>query len=195
MTYARLRIDVLIVLYLLCNIQVVSAQALQFMNKGEKTTLDPHKYFAFYTHQEDEDCPKLRLIGQISRDSADLIFLKVDELERIICNDEFTDHQIRKYFGKKEMAMHKESINRIDQWRSKKNYKRAGFKSDLGGILMLSGLTTGITGLFIKDKKVRRNLWIASGVQLGVGITFGILSNPQKKYKSASEFENIVFLR
>ncbi len=69
-------------------------------------------------------------------------------------------------------------LNRLSD--AYKSMKRKENLIPLGGLLLTTGLVTGINTFFVKDKKGKNALLLSGGIQIGAGITFLIASTSRK---------------
>ena len=189
-----MKTPLLITLVILIFSSLAQSQGLQLLHKGKEKTLDQDKYYIIYTLNKQNDCPSKRFSGSILDHNKDSIKLSIDFFEKISCSDEYSDTYSRKYFKAQENWVAKESICQIDQWRSQKSFNRKDALGGLGGLATVSGIVTGLTSIFISDANIRENLLIASGLQLGVGVTFISFSFPHKTYKTADNQTQLKFV-
>ncbi len=123
---------------------------------------------------------KTTVAGELLDVTTDSVILNIDYLNIVRTSDnqiienkyQYKDISHRKAFSKNSLT----SLKNFKTKKYDKSYKNRQIASAL---LLVTGLTTTLTSLFVKDKDNRKGILIAGVIQLGGSIGLGVI--PDKK--------------
>lgn len=179
-------------LLLLCSFNtMVNCQNLVLKNENKEVELNTNSLLYIYTTNDsdlDWNCTKCqysRYYGILESSSADSFNLRAEfyGIPSAINNGRsFQSYTYNK--GEKPLiTIAKSNVRSIIDYKSKKSRSQNKNYGIASGVLLLTGIASGITASLSQDK---RPGYIATGTQLLASFTFGILA--KRKAKKSYEF-------
>lgn len=176
-----------ILLILLLGGTTLPAQGLTIQRGTQQRTFKPDSYFEIH-HTNDQSitlagceyCSAAtgRIIG-IGKDSITLSvyeWLSQKEVKGIVIKNETLSKD-----GNLVRSIAKSNIYSLRNYNKRKQMNNNVVRKGIGGLLIGSGLITALNTIWVHQNPGRKNVWIAAGVQIGVGTL--LLSLPgRKKY-------------
>ena len=170
----------------------LSSQDLILTNDSKEINISTDYFLKIYTGSQAKDCPpdcdRLYLSGLLCGTTADSITLKVvdfslDKKVNDISSFVFIHPMENDYY-----TLAKKEINTIKYYKSHYSENRKDMLSSFGGVLIGTGVLTGLSSLFVPDEK-EKSVLIATGAQIGLGISLMTFSR-KKKYRLKKEINN-----
>ena len=116
-------------------------------------------------------CNYLEAVGQIQSIDKDSIRMILNEvwLQRNVEELDFEEH-LQSIPGNIDFSFHRDSLQFLYAYRSLKAKKRKSIPDTIGGILIITGLVSGINSLMVLDQESKNRLRISGGFQVGLGL-------------------------
>ncbi len=169
---------------------VSSSQNIEIFNYKSEMKIIPTDFLEVGVRidKTEKCCNYIRFEGYFSSTSKDsitfnftnsIINQRLNSVEYKNISD-YLNNDSRKVVAKNDILYIKDYI-------SKKNKKRMGTMTAIGGILMFGGVLTALNALVLADNN-KNDLLLASGVQIGTGLVIGLsFSKSQKKFKETND--------
>lgn len=131
---------------------------------------------------ENQCCEVVECIGTITGLSPDSLTLRLKSYSsKKNVFDSKVENELYSLPETMTATISKKDIDYLQRYKSYKSMKRKENLIPLGGLLLTTGLVTGINTFFVKDKKGKNALLLSGGIQIGAGITF-LLAGASRKY-------------
>ncbi len=180
----------LIVFIILGFTSQVFSQHFEISNLSKAKKLSSHDLFEFVlTNAEQDDkpcCSHMKMLAKIQEVSKDSVQLEMDfyYLKRDFRYDDKLTGIDLKEQGR-NISIAQDHIISISPYKARKKKKILSFSA---GALAIGGIVTAINSVIFTKGKYRRNLLIASGIQLAAGISLGTASvSKEYKFKYAND--------
>jgi len=130
----------------------------------------------------DDCCSSLIFNGRFVSESKDSIKFNFTTSELKQKLEDSSNNFNKNYLNNSSYkTIAKNNIYYINNYKSEKSKKRRGRIRDLGAIVMLAGLGTGISALILANED-RKTLLLASGIQVVTGLAIGVSAVKKEKY-------------
>jgi len=115
-------------------------------------------------------CNYLEIVGQIQSIGKDSIKMKLDEVWSQRNVEEFNyGEYLESLPGNIDFSFHRDSLRFLSAYRSLKAKKRKSIPDVIGGVLITTGLISGINSLMVLDKESKNRLRITGAFEVGLG--------------------------
>lgn len=158
------------------------------ITKGNKTrTLDKEKYYEIsaMTIEEEgcDDCFSTMIEGEIQRFTKDSIQMKLRNFRSIaIIDNARLTNQIYSKNTSNVYTFPKSDIYSLSYYKNEKSKKRKKRASTFGGVLVVTGIVTGLNALYVKGNSNKKVLGYSGLGQLLGGIVAISVFRPSKTY-------------
>lgn len=165
---------------------VSNAQSFNLYNSSSSKSLSPTNYVQLVVAAGEnadgsECCDYLELLGYIKKVEGDSISFLAEELSLGIQSDCGGDYLKLAYIDSGPVkAIAKNDIYYLKDFKSKRGQRRKETVSTIGALAVIGGLLTGLNSIFLADNG-RKDLLIASGIQIGAGLILGISTHTTRR--------------
>ena len=151
------------------------------INNGSSSKVLPFSHY--YTFEIDLDnekekcCAELYLEGSIKSIIGDTITVDVSFANKIWTDDsnlDLANLAMLSTRGTNEFSFHKNELITLERFKSKKAMKKRETQQVIGGLLLITGATTLLNMLAVKDSGSRKNLLYFGLGEIVVGFTIGL---------------------
>ena len=163
------------------------SQSLSIFNDNHNIIFNEESVFEIVLSKTFDDkgvpcCKIYNLVGKFSKIDQDSFDIKLNTYNFFESIDgvNYEKEIFSREFGYKSIFA-KKDLHSITQYTSLHNMNRKDNFNVLGGILVLTGLSTALNSLFLA-KGNKNSFYLAGGIQIGAGISFLLLSK-SKTYK------------
>jgi hypothetical protein len=146
-----------------------------------------HLYEAVLSEYQDPDddcnCRYSTVLGKIVSVDADSITFLANRIQhRNLTGDIQVENRLTYLNQKTHATFPREDLLYLKHFKSLKSKKtREGF-TNVGGLLILTGIATSLSALAAPEKKSRQHVALAGGAQVGLGIVFAVVNGTKKYY-------------
>lgn len=163
-------------------------QTMNFSNSSKSKTIKQSDIVEVILDEIEEEqevgcCDYTMMFGNIVSVNKDSILMNVNEYS-LHTKSKLSNHVMIFDWeeGPQLLSVSKKAIAYLSIYKSKKKVKTKENLSLIGGLLIVGGTLTAVNTLLVGDKGHKKNLLIAGGVQVGLGLTLAIASGSKKKY-------------
>ena len=128
-------------------------------------------------------CDYLELVGTFKSVKGDSLFLQLSSLvDHRLIDDASIEQSLLFHSNVRNYPVSTNQIVFLKRYKSDKSRKARQKLGVAGGILLFTGAATALNALVVKGKSNKNNLLLSGGLQIGLGIGFGIASTAKKYY-------------